>query len=154
MKSAFIGDYPAKLPRGRPNTTKWKYKLKFGVHWGFLLFPDKHRQSASVGLQGYAERFIMITEFLILPVLTLTELTIVQRHRLPPGSWVRTPDVRTRPLLRPTGSIPLVDPAMFWKGVGDAHILLSTHVHNAWSCKHLFHFTTRENCHRHHDFPT
>ena len=37
--------YPAKLPRGRPNPSRWKDKLKFGVHRGTYCFPidtDKH----------------------------------------------------------------------------------------------------------------
>ena len=44
--------YPAKLRRGRPNPSRWKDKLKFGVRRGtycFLTDTDKRRRSASVG---------------------------------------------------------------------------------------------------------
>ena len=75
-----------------------------------------------------------------------------QRRRFPPGSWVQT-----RPLLRPTESIPLVGPAKFWEGVGEwrcpytavdtpeywTRVLCLTLAY-LYMCKHICHFTMTE----------
>ena len=67
-------------------------------------------------------------------------MTLSQRRRFPPGSWVRT-----RPLLKPIGSIPLVDPTEFLECVKRRYTAMETPAYctlmpcsrHGFICKHL-----------------
>jgi len=90
-------------------TEKWHlaYKLKA------LIFLKRDEIALRLPLRPFkVENRKSYTRFRLVPN---------QRRRFPPRSWART-----RPLLRPIGSIPLVDPSKFWEGVGDAHTAMET----------------------------